>query len=221
MAYTKTDDYIGRKFGMVTVIGVADRKVQKVSGECDCGTVRYFFLANLRRGLTKSCGCSFLGRPFDRHGKSNSPEFRTTYQIWNAMKNRCYLPRCVGWNDYGGRGITVCDRWLSSFDNFIEDMGVCPNGYSIERKDCNGNYEPLNCKWIPISKQAENTRRTVWILVDGEVLCAKRACEKAGVRYDLLQYRRHRMNQEAQSAFDEIRHGVKIVQPPATKLVPI
>ena len=79
-----------------------------------------------------------------------------SYGCWEAMKQRCYNPNVKQFKDYGGRGITVCDRWRDSFVNFLDDMGERPEGYSIDRIDNNGNYELENCRFITI---AENTRR--------------------------------------------------------------
>lgn len=76
------------------------------------------------------------------------------------MRQRCLNPANKNYKDYGGRGITVCERW-NSFENFLLDMGEKPEGYSIERKDNNGNYEPDNCEWIPRGDQNKNTRRSL------------------------------------------------------------
>lgn len=80
------------------------------------------------------------------------------HDSWLSMKNRCHNPDHPEWKNYGGRGICVCDRWVNFF-NFLSDMGERPRGYSIDRIDPNGNYEPSNCKWIPKSDQAKTTRK--------------------------------------------------------------
>lgn len=89
-----------------------------------------------------------------------TPEYRRTYETWRAMRRRCLNPNHAKYPIYGGRGITICERWLS-FGNFLKDMGYRPEGLTIERVDVNGNYDPFNCIWIPLSDQAKNTRKAI------------------------------------------------------------
>lgn len=88
------------------------------------------------------------------HGLSKTSE----YKIWLGIKYRCFNEKCSAYIDYGGRGITVCDRWLS-FENFYEDMGARPVGQTLERVDNDGNYCPENCEWADYSKQNKNRRK--------------------------------------------------------------
>lgn len=97
------------------------------------------------------------------HGRSHTPIYRT----WASMCNRCTNQNDPNYPRYGGRGITVCERWGSSFDNFLADMGERPEGMSIERKDNSGNYEPGNCRWATRKEQAQNTRRNVQLTFGG------------------------------------------------------
>ena len=95
-------------------------------------------------------------------GRRKKPGRETEeYSIWRHMKDRCNNPHSPAWNNYGGRGIQVCERWQWSFDNFIGDIGYRPGpDYSIERIDVDGNYSHYNCKWIPMREQAKNIRRS-------------------------------------------------------------
>ncbi len=96
-----------------------------------------------------------MTRHWEHHGMSYSPE----YQVWRNMLSRCTNPNHPRYADWGGRGITVCDRWLSSFIAFYEDMGDCPSGYELDRKDNDGNYGPDNCRWVPRSTSQRNKRK--------------------------------------------------------------
>lgn len=134
---------------------------------CECGTQRTLHVSNLISGRTKSCGCyrrEKASQMQTTHGNYGS----ATYKIWGGMINRCFNERNKGYPQYGGRGITVCERWRS-FENFLADMGERPAGMSIERIDNSGNYEPGNCRWATATDQARNTRRTKLTpeLVDG------------------------------------------------------
>lgn len=103
------------------------------------------------------------GRFSSKHGKRTS----RVYKIWQSMRERCNSPRNASYPRYGGRGISVCERW-HAFENFYADMGDPPAGYSLERIDVNGNYEPSNCKWIPLGEQALNRTSTRFLTAFGE-----------------------------------------------------
>lgn len=151
-------DLKSKRFGRLTVLYEdSERKSQsrvRWVCECDCGKVKSILSTNLIGGNTQSCGC-LKSEVFRSHGLYHHP----LYKIWSGMKGRCNNLNSTGYARYGGRGITVCDRWLDSFENFYEDM---KEGYSkelqIDRIDNDGNYEPSNCRWVTRSQNSINTR---------------------------------------------------------------
>ncbi len=162
---SKIDIKKGEKFGKLTIIKESEPYItskgqiyRQVLCNCMCGNQTIVQLSSLRTGKTKSCGCYRIEvvSKIDRtkHGKTNHP----LYQTWCAMKQRCYNISSVKYKDYGGRGIKVCNRWLESFDNFLEDMGERPKGLSIDRINNDGNYELSNCRWATKQEQTDNRR---------------------------------------------------------------
>ena len=104
-----------------------------------------------------------------RHGHCRPDSITPEYRAWHAMKTRCSNPRVKSFKDYGGRGIRVCDRWLESFENFIDDVGLRPSSrHSLGRKDNDGNYEPNNVRWETPEEQQNNTRANHRVTAFGE-----------------------------------------------------
>lgn len=138
---------------------------------CDCGKEISVASGHLKSAHTKSCGCfntdSTLQR-FTTHGES----YGSTFAAWRNMKQRCTNPKNPAYPNYGGRGITVCDRWMV-FENFLADMGKRPDGTSIDRVDNDAGYSKENCRWTDRATQSRNKRSTVLIEINGVFKCAK------------------------------------------------
>lgn len=135
---------------------------------CDCGSEIEARVGELKRGARSSCGCARHAKLIARNTKHGGFHTRL-YSIWSKMLARCGNPRHVNFHNYGGRGITVCDRW-KSFEFFREDMGEPPPGKTLDRVDNDGGYCPANCRWATLAEQGKNRRKSRVVVVDGKKL---------------------------------------------------
>ena len=164
-------DLMGQRFGSLVVLEFAGLDKGNNGAlwvcQCDCKVETRVVVHGhkLRSGHTTSCGCrktiNRTQRVHTTHGDTVGGETKE-YRAWISMKNRCTNPKCRFWKRYGGRGIKVCDKWLYSFENFLADVGRAPGpgrGWSIDRMDNDGNYEPGNVKWATRKEQRQNQSR--------------------------------------------------------------
>lgn len=156
--------------------------------QCDCGAVIRTTGTHLRKGRVKSCGCLNNEATAARsrtHGKRRTP----TYNVWATMRARCDNPKSIGFLNYGGRGIRVCGRW-HDFANFLADMGERPGkGYSIDRKDNNGDYCPENCQWATRIEQGRNRRSNVLLTFNGKTMTVADWSRETGIRQQVIRRR--------------------------------
>lgn len=161
MSDTNSTPRVGDVFGRWTVVTANIKRNERWSSECrcECGNVGVVRNEKLLSAKSKSCGCfrddNLITHGATKHGvRKDSHE----YWIWNMIVQRCTNPKVKNWHDYGGRGITVCDRWRV-YENFMADMGKRPTtGHSVERKDNSDGYRPGNCYWATRHEQARNKR---------------------------------------------------------------
>lgn len=163
----RTPDLTGQRFGRLTVMELVGRNAYRYKTyrvRCDCGNEKTLSSIRLKQG-TSSCGCLHsegLANRNRTHGLTD----HELYGVWNSIKSRCLTSSCPSYKNYGGRGITICRRWLdgedgmTGFECFVSDMGPRPTGYTVERKNNDGPYDPANCIWATRLEQNRNTRRT-------------------------------------------------------------
>ena len=171
-------DYVGVVFGRLTVQKLKYIKDARSYWKCfcTCGQLKVVSNKSLCSGTTKSCGCLAKengrkqGLAATKHGEGTHGKRTRTYRIWQGILRRCNTPSASGYKNYGGRGVTVCKRW-HTYINFKNDMGECPVGFSIERKNNNKGYTLSNCKWATRAEQTKNTRRTIKLKYKGTTLC--------------------------------------------------
>lgn len=158
------------RFGYLTPIAIFEqprhrgRIRKRLLCVCECGNLKSYLVSDLRSGEIRSCGC-WKSRP-DRppphltHGEARTNKRSSEYRTWDGIKRRCSDPKRNSWKYYGARGITVCERWMNSYENFLADMGRRPSPqHSIDRYPNNdGNYESGNCRWATAKEQSANKR---------------------------------------------------------------
>ena len=177
-------DLIGKRFTRLLVIErlgrVGTNPAVRWLCQCDCGNTSTPVTRALMAGDSRSCGCLTIeasrlnGAKTRTHGMKGTK----THNTWVAMKQRCLYPKNKQFKDYGGRGITVCERWMK-FENFLADMGERPPGTTLDRIDTNGNYEPGNCRWATALEQGRN--RADVVRVHGKTV--QQIADETGVSY--------------------------------------
>ena len=195
-------DLRGQRFGWLTVVEFAGTKNSNAYWKCrcDCRNVCTVNGVHLRRGYTQSCGC--LRRENSgctpKHGLSSSK----IYGVWQRMRHRCFNKNDKNFSQYGGRGIKVCDEWRNDFQAFYDCVSKLEHfgeeGYSFDRINNDGNYEPSNVRWATMKEQNRNRRSNVVVEYKGKKVSLKEAAELSGIKYLTLFQRYHRGWRDAQ-----------------------
>ena len=186
------NDLTGQKFGRLVVLRFVGKDKwgqSRWSCVCNCGVEKIVRGNSLKSGATKSCGClqkEKLIKRLTKHGHSTRTTMSKTYSAWHSIIQRCTNANNMGYQDYGGRGITVCKRWMK-FENFLEDMGEPPSAkHSIDRIDNDGNYCKSNCRWATSKQNSRNTRRNRLITYDNKTQCIADWADEFNINYNTL-----------------------------------
>jgi hypothetical protein len=189
---------------------------------CECGHTLSTPLHPLRTKRTKSCGCEAIQTIAGlrrSHGQSRTRE----YAIWNGMKARCLNPKNRGYPRYGGRGVTVCQEWIDSFEAFIAHIGMQPNDgkvYSLDRIKSHKGYEPGNVRWATKDVQANNTKSNVHITAFGRTQTLAQWSREVGLHHKLITSRINLLGWTPERALSE-RPGRGRRKSSATPIAPI
>ncbi len=179
-------DLTGQRFHKLVVQGRAtsNDKWNRARWDCICDCGNRIIVAGqaLRSGRTISCKCWQQARR-TKHGLHQTREYRA----WIDAKSRCTHKNHPGFKHWGGRGVTMCDKWNNDFEAFLLDVGICPQGYSLDRyPNQDGNYEPGNCRWASRVEQNRNTRRNCLLTYNGVVRPLSQWCEELGINDSTL-----------------------------------
>jgi len=198
----KVNIHPGDAYGRLTLVREADPCV-RTNGytrrrwvcRCECGTITTVLEQSLRSGATQSCGCLLRERARDgsckrkKHGMSKT----RIHTIWIGMLSRCCSKQNLAYARYGGRGISVCERWRNSFLAFLADMGCPPSAsHTLDRIDNDGPYSPGNCRWATAKEQANNRCSNIRVTNHGNTFTLQQWSEHTGIPYVTLYKRWHR-----------------------------
>lgn len=201
----KALDVAGEKYSRLLAIRRVESPNRRTRWlfKCDCGSEFVSVLDAVRDGRTTSCGClknDLLVARSVTHGHSVNRRESRELKAYNHAKARCFNPNDEKYQYYGGRGITMCDRWRDDAAAFISDMGPCPPGHTIERKDPHGNYEPSNCEWATTRQQARTRTDNVHVTYQGSTMILKDYAALLGIGYKALHARLKYKGQTAEEA---------------------
>lgn len=198
MAHPNLVDRTGQVFGRLRVVqrdnNAPARKTRWIC-QCECGAQKSIAAADLVGRKATSCGCfrRERGTLNATHGETRKAGYTKEYTAWRAMISRCEYRAADNYPYYGERGISVCAEWRQSFEAFLASVGRAPTkAHSIDRIDPDGDYEPGNVRWAIKSVQARNTRKSLKVAWQGQILPIAEVCQRAGIKYSTAYYRAKR-----------------------------
>lgn len=207
---TQAEDLVGVRKGRYTALsvwGYNGRDKYFLKCICDCGEIRKVYGPNFFARDAQSCGCMKLEMLIERSSTHKQTKSRA-YISWLHMRKRCYDASIKEYSRYGARGITVCDRWNNSFENFFKDMGERPKGYTIERIDNDGNYEPGNCRWANRKEQARNTSRNIFVSFNEKRMVLIDCCKELGIPMNVITNKKKTEGISYQETVDGFKNGI-------------
>lgn len=204
----KPIDMTGQRYGRLSVIEMAGHNKHRQRlwrCVCDCGNTVEVLGFLLRQEQTQSCGClqkEAIASVNKKHGMSGTQIFH----VHRSMMDRCYMQTSHAYKNYGGRGITVCERW-HDFENFYADMGDKPKGMTLERMDNDGPYSPDNVRWASYKDQANNRRSNVVLEFEGKKQTMQQWCDDLGLKIGTVWARLNRGWSVDRALTEEVRHA--------------
>lgn len=215
--------FIGRKFNMLTIQSIGEpqkrtdgRNYNTIICKCDCGLIKVLKLTHVKSGHTKSCGCTRKAntiKALTTHGMSYHP----LYQVYEGMMDRCYNSKCIGYCNYGARGITVCNEWGNSRSAFF--TWAMANGWAkgleLDRRDNDNGYNPENCRFVTKNINLRNTRNNRTHYYNGQGRCLVEWSEVLNIPYSLLTKRMHRgwdFTKAVETPIQQITNGETLPQ---------
>lgn len=216
------EDCVGNKYGRLLVIDLNEEESTKhhdgvyYNCVCDCGNKCVANKYRLIHHQKRSCGCIHKEQIIQRNhdtaklGGDSKNEYAQLHNSWTAMKNRCLSPLNMGYDLYGGRGITIYAEWLvwENFKQWALNNGWKPN-LTIDRIDVNGNYEPDNCRWATFEVQANNTRNNKYLMYNGKTQTLSEWCKELHLPYDRTKARLNTCNMTVEQAFELPKQNLK------------